>query len=299
MHKNRFSSHQWKFWALSLGFLLVCTTPAYAQTILNLKTQVFYQQEEVIQKIAQSKVIYLGETHDSLQDHQLQLEIIQKLHQQNPKLAIGMEMFQRPYQEFINQYLAGKITESQLIAKTEYEQRWGFPWEYYAPILRFAKENNLPVIALNTPREVTRKVAKSGLNSLTDAEKKWIPPLEQIELTNSAYREMIESVFKGHQTSGHGSSLNLDNFFAAQVLWDETMAEAITEFLHQNPQHQVVVLAGKGHIEYGYGIPDRVSRRFNHNLTQTTILLNSHPEKSTSQGVPAADYFWSRSSLNL
>jgi uncharacterized iron-regulated protein len=101
--------------------------------------------------------VYLGETHDSPEDHQAQLEILQALYREKlknakdataPRLVIAMEMFQRPYQNILDQYIAGKITEEQLIEQSEYEERWGFPWEYYAPILRFARAHQLPRLSL-------------------------------------------------------------------------------------------------------------------------------------------------------
>ena len=39
-------------------------------------------------------------------------------------------MFQRPDQSVLDQYIAGKITEEQLVEQSDYEERWGFPWEY-------------------------------------------------------------------------------------------------------------------------------------------------------------------------
>jgi hypothetical protein len=72
------------------------------------------------------KCCILGETHNNPEDQKAQLEILQALHQQNRKIAIAMEMFQRPFQDVLDQYLAGKITEAQLVEQTEYEKRWGF-----------------------------------------------------------------------------------------------------------------------------------------------------------------------------
>jgi uncharacterized iron-regulated protein len=65
-----------------------------------------------------------------------------------------------------------------------------------------------------------------------------------------------------------------ERFFQAQVLWDETMADRIAR---SAPTAQVIVLAGQGHLIYGYGIPDRVARR-QPGIRQTVILLSPDPE---------------------
>lgn len=289
-----------KLWAYSLSIILLCYLPVYAQEVkdplpempnsrspLNCAAS---SRSEILRELEKADVVYLGEIHDSLEDHQAQLEIIQQLMAQNGKVAIALEMFQRPFQRAIDDYLAGKITESQLVAQTEYNERWGFPWEYYAPILRFAKENNLPVLATNTPTEVTRKVARSGLEVLSPEDRQYIPPFSEIRTDNAAYQQMLLDVFSQHQAGGHGNSDGFERFFLAQVLWDETMAESISQFIVANPDYQIVVLAGQGHIVYGHGIPSRVARRLNHRpLVQRSVLLNPAEDLL---GPSIADYFW-------
>ncbi|MFB2936395.1 ChaN family lipoprotein [Aerosakkonemataceae cyanobacterium BLCC-F154] len=281
------------FCACFLGINLFCVPIANAQKISSPVSQQNYTPQEFFQNLTKANVIYLGETHTSVADHKAQLEIIQQIYGKKPKIAIAMEMFQRPFQGAIDRYLAGKITEEELLTQTEYQQRWGFPWEYYAPILRFAKENRIPVLALNTPSEVTRKVARQGLESLTPEDKEYIPPISEIRTDNAAYRQMLLDVFNQHQQGGHGASESFERFFSAQVLWDETMAENIAKFVKDNPDYTVIVLAGQGHLVYGYGIPSRVSRRLGNSLVQKTILLNFNSEFPLKKDGPIADFFWS------
>lgn len=245
--------------------------------------------EAVLAAIAPNQVIYLAETHDDPADHAAQLQIIQTLSEQGD-IAIALEMFQRPFQSALDGYLSGQLSETELIAASEYETRWGFDWEFYAPILRYAKENSIPLIALNTPAEITRKVATSGLESLAGEELTYIPPISDIDLSNADYKEQIANIFSAHGGMGH--SLNIDNFFAAQVLWDETMAEGIAMQIEAQPDRQVIVLAGEGHILYDYGIPDRVERRVPSIKQSSVRLIPSQPEENPSESQPASDFVW-------
>ena len=238
-----------------------------------------------LQAIGQAQVVYLGETHSDRADHAAQLEIIQAMAERG-EIAIALEMFQRPFQAQLDAYIADELTEAELIANSEYETRWGFDWELYAPILRYAKANQIPLIALNTPTEVTRQVARAGLESLEGEALTYIPPLADIDTGNEAYRAWMEDVFSAHGDAGH--SLNFENFFAAQVLWDETMAERVVQQLATEPEQQVIVLAGEGHIAYGYGIPSRVTRRLP-GVTQASVKLLGADEAIESG---LADFFW-------
>ncbi|WP_421658404.1 ChaN family lipoprotein [Leptothermofonsia sp. ETS-13] len=259
-------------------------------SIVRPGTQQPLSVESVLKKIARVNVVYLGETHDRPEDHQAQLTIIQALHRLNPQLVVGMEMFQRPYQPVIDRYLAGKITEAELIEQSQYPKRWGFPWEFYAPIVRFARDKGLPVIALNTLTEVTRKVARSGLESLTLAEKRFIPPNSAIALGPVSYRQRLGQIYDDIH-HGKTSQANFERFFQAQVLWDETMAERIAQSLQQEPKRLVVVLVGQGHVVYGDGIPSRVARRVP-KVSQVSILLNPPEEFQNQKEGAIADYFW-------
>lgn len=280
------------WWVLPL---IVClgAAPAAAELLpstVSSPTQRSLSPQTVVNQLSQSRVVYLGETHDSAADHQSQLELLKALHVKNPNLAIGMEMFQRPFQSALDRYIAGSITAAELQRATEYDDRWGFPWEFYAPILEFAKANRIPVIALNTPNEVTRKVARQGLESLTSADKRFIPPLSEIRLEPQRYRDRIRKVFDGfHQ--GKGNSQRFERFFQAQVLWDETMADSIAQFLKRRDR-QLIVLVGQGHVVFGDGIPSRVTRRLP-KIQQSTVLLN--PPEEFLRETTSADYFWKTS----
>jgi len=107
-------------------------------------------------------------------------------------------------------------------------------------------------VALNQWSEITKKVAEEGFDGLDLLEKREIP--EGIDMADEEYRSLLGSVYKSHRSG------NFDYFYESQLLWDETMAYTADEFLKKNPDCQMVVLAGVGHIMHGYGIPKRVFR---------------------------------------
>jgi uncharacterized iron-regulated protein len=235
------------------------------------------QQQKILQELQPANIIYLGEVHDRAPDHQNQLAILRQLQQKNARVAVGLEMFQKPFQPVIDRYLAGQISEAELLQQTEYQKRWGFPWDNYAPLLRLAKEQQLPVIALNVPTEITRKVAKQGLAGLTAAEFRYIPPIKDIDKSNTVYRQLIQKSYSQHQAVVNGQGF--DRFYEAQLLWDETMAATIAEFYQKNPRYQIVAIAGQAHIAGGHGIPDRVARRLaDRNFIQKSVILQQFDE---------------------
>ncbi|MFA4919267.1 MAG: ChaN family lipoprotein [Thermodesulfovibrionales bacterium] len=211
--------------------------------------------DEIISRIYRKPVIYIGERHGNYEDHKIQLKVIMGLHEKGRKFAVGMEMFQRPFQKAINDYLAGAINEKQFLKSTEYFKRWQFDYNLYREIIEFAKAKNIPIVALNQWSEITKKVAKEGLDGLDFLEKREIP--EGMDMADEEYKSLLSSVFKSHRQL---QGANFDHFYESQLLWDETMANTADEFLKKNPDRQMVVLAGVGHIMHGYGIPKRLFR---------------------------------------
>lgn len=208
----------------------------------------------------QANVLYLGEHHDESDDHQAELQIIEALYQQSPKLTLGLEMFQRPMQGILDQYLADEIDAQGLKTKSDFDNLWGYDWEFYAPILAFAKAKHIPVKALNTPLEVTRQVGQEGLQSLKADDFRWIPAADSLDLTNQVYRDRIHTAYDTYH-QGQGNSRNFEHFYEAQILWDETMAEAIAMDVNRHPDRLMIALVGAGHIASDDGIPNRVKKR--------------------------------------
>jgi uncharacterized iron-regulated protein len=186
-----------------------------------------------------------------------QLKFIKRLHEAGHKLAVGMEMFQRPSQKAVNRYLEGHIDESKFLIESEYFDKWGYTYNLYKPIIDYLKKNNIPLIALNINGEVSRKVGREGLVSLTDEEKRSLP--REMNFSDKKYRKDLREIFEFHENEVQLKKFNF--FLQAQVVWDETMAETAHRFLLKNPEYKMVILAGNGHLRYKYGIPNRLYRR--------------------------------------
>lgn len=222
---------------------------------LGIQPQKAIQLDEIINTISDKPIIYVGERHTNYEDHKVQLEIIMKLYQKGRRFAIGMEMFQKPFQKVINDYMSGAISEREFLKQSQYFKRWRFDYNLYREIIEFAKAKNIPIIALNLWSEIIQKVSTSGLDALIDVEKGEIP--KDMDMSDEDYRQRLKEVFEQHAKH---ESKNFDYFYQSQILWDETMAHSVDDFLKKNPGYQIVVLAGVGHIIYGSGIPKRAYR---------------------------------------
>jgi uncharacterized iron-regulated protein len=217
------------------------------------------------------RIVYVGEVHDVFAHHAVQLDIITAVHKRYPQVAIGMEMFQRPFQNTLDRYIEGGISEEEFLKESEYFKRWGFDYNLYRPILDFAKREKIKVIALNLRKELIEKVSQGGIDSLSDEEKQEIPPA--LDFSDEQYRERLKTIFSMHPDA---SEKDFNSFYQAQVLWDETMSQSVDEHVKSSDDARMVVLAGQGHLRFGSGIPKRTFRR--NSIDFATVLIDDDVE---------------------
>ena len=223
------------------------------------------QLDELAVQLGDKRAIFIGEIHDRLAHHQNQLRIIKSLYAQNPNLAIGVEYFQQPFQSYLDDYIAGRIDEREMLVKTEYFKRWQLDYRMMQPIFEFAREKHIPVVALNISEEIHNKVFKGGMKSLSPEERSETPA--DIEPASKHYLERLKTIFGSHPEGD-----DFPSFVEGVLLWDSSMADTAARYLKAHPQSRMVVLAGMVHIMYGDGIPERVNLRLGSN--QSALLLN-------------------------
>jgi uncharacterized iron-regulated protein len=220
----------------------------------------------LIDRLADKRVVFVGEQHDRYEDHLNQLAVVAGLHEKDKDLAIGMEFFQQPFQPHLDAFIAGEISEKEMLRRTDYFERWRYDYRLYRPILRFAREHGIPVVALNLEREITEKVGDGGIESLSPEERARIP--SEIDRDDPAYRQRVLAVFEHHPQKDNA---DFEHFLEVQLLWDEGMADRAARYLRENPSKSMVILAGAGHVEHGQGIPKRLLRRV---PSASAIVLN-------------------------
>ncbi len=225
--------------------------------IYHLPTGLKMTPDQVVEMIAGDRVIYVGEMHNNVHAHRVQLQIIKALQQRFPgSVAIGMEMFRESQQAVLDRWTKGELSEPEFLKESRWYENWSSDFGYYRDILVFARENRLDVIGLKPSEEQERLVRMTDWADLTPVEKALLP---QIGEEDPYQRASIDAIFAGHKpTEGM-----LKAFRRIQTLWEETMAQHAAGYL-TGPAGQgkhLVVIAGAGHLEYGFGIPKKVLRR--------------------------------------
>lgn len=252
--------------------------------IINTETGNTVSFDELIDQLKTKDLIFIGETHDNPEHHLIQVQILQALMARNDlPLTIAMEFFQTSQQKVLDQYTEGSITEEKFIKDVGWHKVWGFDYHFYRPLIIMAKERGSKILAINAPRDITRKVARVGLSGLTPKERNELA--SDIDLKNANHRAYLWEVYNKHP---HLNLKNFEFFYQAQCVWEDTMAENISKFLIKD-KGKMVVFTGNGHIIKKFGIPDRTLKHAQIELAMVVLFPFTGQLKIEKE---TADFIW-------
>ena len=118
--------------------------------------------EEMAARLADTGMLFIGETHTLIDFHRVQLRTIQALHEAGREVLIGLEMFPYTQQAALDKWIEGDQTEGEFVEEAGWHRYWGYNWEYYRDIFVYAREQGIGMYGVNTPRDVVAKIRREG-----------------------------------------------------------------------------------------------------------------------------------------
>ena len=262
---------------LFIPFLLLVAAksdkPAYRLYTSSGKTATW---DDLLKEAEKADIIFFGELHDNPVCHWLELQLTKDLYQAKKQdLILGMEMFERDNQLLVSEYLSKMIRKKDFEAEAKLWKNYATD---YAPIVDYARDKGIKLIATDIPRRYAAIVnlkGFEGLDSINALERGMIAPLPvKFYPQLQCYVKMKEMM--GEDPSGAHSS---DNIIKAQAIKDATMAHFILKngkegmcFLHFN---------GSFHSDIHQGIVWYVNDYNKRNENDLKILTISSVEQSS------------------
>ena len=223
----------------------------YATRILQTDTGEALSEQELAQRLVNTDVVVVGEYHGHHGSHLLQSRLQTALFQLRPEQILTMEQFNLDRQDELNRYLRGETGETEMIEDAGASDNYRGS---YRPLVEFARQLNLPVIAANAPADVVRCVGRKGpeyLDSVSETIKQKLPADPFMD--TPAYREKFMAAIGASHQADSTMNERMENTYKAQLLRDNTMAARILQARAEYPEHQVLHLTGTFHSEEGLG----------------------------------------------
>ena len=222
--------------------------------IYDTRTKQTVTIDKIVTDMADADVLFFGEEHNDSAGHYLENKIFRALYAKyGDQIVLSMEMFEADNQLGLDEYLGGFINEDRFAR----DVRLWSNYKDYRPMVEYAKQKKIPVIAANPPRRYVNLVTRRGmrsLDSLSGDAKKFLPPLPYDTLTGR-YREKFMDIMKG--TPGSSSQ----NIYYSQSLWDAGMAYNIHKYLKENKRKKIFHCVGGFHTEEKLGMAAQLQMR--------------------------------------
>ena len=270
---------------LMLALSLPLTAEAYTGAVI---TRMSDRQRVTLSQLTaaaeSTDLVLIGEAHDSKAHHEMQLALIRTLWSKKIPIAIGLEMIQSDNQQELDAWTEGKMSEQDF--QKVYARNWSLDWSMYRDIFLFARDNRVPMVALNIPKELVIKVARQGFASLTPEEKKDLPQDTSCDL-NNPHTAFLKSYFQDvskHVTNGRAFTF----FCEAQTLRNSGMALNMARYVKKHPGRKIVALAGVWHAVKN-AIPEQL-KRIDSKLTDLVILPEIPELNAKNASADVVDY---------
>lgn len=205
----------------------------------------FLTLREVERRIVSADCALLGETHDNPAHHRAQLRLLGTAVAAGKHPALAMEQIDTEWQAAVDRTLDGAATPETI--RREAHVSAGWEWPLYAPLVAFAIEQRLPIVALNLARSRTGRIVDEGLErSLGHGE---IARLALDRTWNATREAALESeIVQGH--CGEGGPI-VARLAQVQRAKDAVMADRILA----HDARGVVAILGRGHARADLGVP--------------------------------------------
>ena len=253
-------------------------------------------------RLDEADVVFFGETHDDSLAHALEDSTYALLLERRGDVTLSLEMFETDVQPVVDEYLAGLIDADRLAADA---RAWGNYRVAYHPMVERARAAGQDVVAANAAGRYTRLVGRRGpsaLDALPGASREFLPPYP-FRYVDTAYRARFFGLMGG--MAGHGSGGGelppghppiasgggeLSPFFAAQMLWDATMAHSIAQ---ARPRRAAPVyhVTGSFHVEYRQGTVSQL-RNLKPRLRSGVIIVTAPDEEVLDGRAPSTEADW-------
>ncbi|HTK95938.1 MAG TPA: ChaN family lipoprotein [Terriglobales bacterium] len=234
--------------------------------IWDVNASAFVSQDALFDRLAQSRYIILGETHDNPEQHRLQRSVLEGLAARGQRSVLAMEQFDSQYQAEID---AARMrgADAEGLADAGHFDRKGWNWPLYKPLLQFALEFGWPIAAANLSRSDARAI-------VADPARSGLPPADPY-VDTALSRDISES----HCGQTPDAKL-LRGMVEAQRARDARMASVF--------KRDTVLIAGAGHARRDRGVPIYIDGK----VASLAFIETESDKTAPAEYEQSYDYLW-------
>ncbi|TNH04767.1 hypothetical protein FHQ26_00840 [Testudinibacter sp. TR-2022] len=273
-----------KHFLLGLLFCLCigCTTLASKQqikpqqdiqkTVFDVSQQRYIQIDDLVDQLAESKIILIGEKHTEKKHHQAQLRLITMLEERSLISSIALEMFPSTAQTDLNRAQTvirrqPAISDHEIAAQLDWDSKWD--WTQYRTLITYLSRSNINIYGANLSREEINILLQGAY------------PLLGEKSTTTKVKQAIRTLIAESHAIDHSDPL-IDRLVEIQQFKDRRMAETLLK--NNKP---ILFIGGLHHIRKSIGVPLHLAEYLESHYKVIAMV-----ESLSDIEMNDADYIW-------
>ncbi len=249
------------------------------------RSQAFVTWPELLQELAGSPAVLLGETHDNADHHDMHAAIIVALAADGGQRAVVFEMVGRSRDKDLKRFASRAESDPDALREMLAWDKSGWPdWSLYRPVFAAALASQFPIFGAQIARDSAKRIAGRGLKAVGSfdarlvAEQGLAKPLEP-----KLRAGLLEVLFDGHcQVMPRH---HLGGMLLIQRVRDAHMASRL-EKAAKKSKHGVVLIAGNGHVRNDWAVPRYLKRRGYISTSVAFVEVEDEVDSETGNDAP-------------
>lgn len=221
---------------------------------IHIEDQIIYMPQ-LVGNLKDKMVVMVGEVHNQYEQHLAQFAILKQLHQHNDNIAISVEWVQKKYQPILDAYLSDEISLESFMEQSNYDEHWGYDIRMFMPIFEYAKRHQIAIYAIDSPKELQRKIYYDGIDGLSQEDRQYLPK-NLVELSKAQQTE-LDLAMRVHKVSDE----KVKNLVKAHQVRDSALTENLLIAMNEGRHSQMLVFAGVNHVLSKRGISHILEKR--------------------------------------
>jgi uncharacterized iron-regulated protein len=210
----------------------------------------------LVERLAASEIVFLGDKHDNADHHRLQAEMVAALAARGRRPAVALEPIAIDRRAALAAVLADPAPTAERVIAAVAREEQGWDWELYAPILDAALRARLPLVAADLDPADLRTMRNDGVAGLDPATIARLG-LDRPLLGADARAVVAAEIRRDH--CGHAPEKMLERMVDMQQARDAQLGRALVDAIAAGADGAVLV-AGVGHVRRDLAVPPHIAR---------------------------------------
>ena len=271
------------------------TVPVVLDAITDTRSGEPLTIDQTVARLADVNVLFFGENHTDADFHRAQYQIIRALHRAGRNVMIGLEMFPYTRQADLDRWTRGELSEDEFLEVADWYGSWGYRWEFYDEIFRYARDEDIRLYGVNAPRDVVRAVRTEGFEGLSEEDLERVP--DKGVVSSEEHRQLFKASFEDDDPLHSNISDEMwEGMIRAQATWDAVMGWNAAQAVKASgdPNAIIVVLIGAGHVTYGLGSERQIRPVYDGGIASMVPVQIRDADGNAVRDVQAsyADFVW-------